>query len=103
MIGTQRGRVIDAQITIKTSDGTRTSGYRLITTLLDAHRYPAGELITIFHQRWEIETAYLEIKSSILGGRISGMSGPSRQPSSRRGRADGACLVKVVQTLGAPP
>jgi hypothetical protein len=69
-IGTLRVRVVDAQITIKTSDGTHTSGYRLITTLLDAHRYPAGELIKIYHQRWEIETAYLEIKSSILGGRV---------------------------------
>jgi len=69
-IGTVRVRVVDAQITVKTSDGTRTSGYRLITTLLDAHRYPASELIKIYHQRWEIETAYLEIKSSILGGRV---------------------------------
>jgi hypothetical protein len=69
-IGTLRVRVVDAQITVKTSDGTRTTGYRLITTLLDAHRYPAGELITICHQRWEIETAYLEIKSSVLGGRV---------------------------------
>jgi Insertion element 4 transposase N-terminal/Transposase DDE domain len=69
-IGTQRVRVIDAQITVKTSDGTRTSGYRLITTLLDPHRYPAGDLIRLYHRRWEIETAYLEIKSSILGGRV---------------------------------
>jgi hypothetical protein len=69
-IGTRRVRVIDAQITVKTSDGIRTSGYRLITTLLDPRRYPAGELITLYHQRWEIETAYLELKSSILGGRV---------------------------------
>jgi IS5 family transposase len=69
-IGTLRVRVVDAQITVKTSDGTRTAGYRLITTLLDPRRYPAGELITIYHQRWEIETAYLELKSSILGGRV---------------------------------
>jgi hypothetical protein len=69
-IGTLRVRVVDAQITVKTSDGTRTSGYRLITTLLDARRYPAAELITLYHQRWEIETAYLELKSSILGGRV---------------------------------
>jgi hypothetical protein len=69
-IGALRVRVIDAQITVKTSDGTRTSGYRLITTLLDARRYPASELITQYHQRWEIETAYLELKSSILGGRV---------------------------------
>ncbi|WP_246140609.1 IS4 family transposase [Micromonospora olivasterospora] len=69
-IGTLRVRVIDAQITIRTSDGTRTSGYRLITTLLDPHTHPAGELIKLYHRRWEIETAYLEIKSSILGGRV---------------------------------
>jgi len=70
VIGTVRVRVIDAQITVKTSDGTRTSGYRLITTLLDPRTHPAGELIKLYHRRWEVETAYLEIKSSILGGRV---------------------------------
>ena len=69
-IGTLRVRVIDAQISVTTTDGIRTGGYRLITTLLDPHRYPAGELIRLYHRRWEIETAYLEIKSSILGGRV---------------------------------
>jgi hypothetical protein len=69
-IGALRVRVIDAQITVTTSEGTRTGGYRLITTLLDANRYPAAQLITLYHQRWEIETAYLELKSSILGGRV---------------------------------
>jgi len=38
--------------------------------LLDHHRYTASELITLYHRRWEIETAYLELKSSILGGRV---------------------------------
>jgi hypothetical protein len=69
-IGTLRVRVIDAQITVTTSEGTRASGYRLITTLLNPNIHPAGELITLYHQRWEIETAYLELKSSILGGRV---------------------------------
>jgi hypothetical protein len=69
-IGTLRVRVIDAQISVTTSAGTRTSGYRLITTLLDPHTHPGAELITLYHQRWEIETAYLELKSSILGGRV---------------------------------
>jgi len=69
-IGTTRVRVIDAQITVRTAEGTRTGDYRLITTLLDAHRHPAGELIKLYHQRWEIETAYLELKSTILGGRV---------------------------------
>jgi hypothetical protein len=69
-IGTLRVRVIDAQISVKTTDGTRTGGYRLITTLLDPHTHPASELMKLYHRRWEIETAYLEIKSSILGGRV---------------------------------
>jgi hypothetical protein len=63
-------RVIDAQISITTTAGTHTSGYRLITTLLDPRTHPAAELVRLYHQRWEIETAYLELKSSILGGRV---------------------------------
>ena len=63
-------RVIECEITISTAAGRQTGVYRLATTLLDHHRYPAGELITLYHRRWEIETAYLELKSSILGGRV---------------------------------
>ena len=63
-------RVIDAEITIGTAAGTRTGVYRLITTLLDTDRHPAQALIRLYHERWEIETAYLELKSSILGGRV---------------------------------
>jgi len=69
-IGAVRVRVVECQITIATSAGRRTGAYRLATTLLDHHRYPAGALVTLYHQRWEIETAYLELKSSILGGRV---------------------------------
>jgi hypothetical protein len=63
-------RVIDAQISITTTTGTHTGGYRLITTLLNPLTHPAAELIRLYHQRWEIETAYLELKSSILNGRV---------------------------------
>lgn len=66
----RRLRVVEARITITTSTGIRTSDYRLLTTLLDPHTHPAAQLITLYHQRWEIETAYLELKSSILGGRV---------------------------------
>jgi transposase IS4-like protein/DDE family transposase len=69
-IGTTRIRVIEAEITITTAAGRATGLYRLATTLLDHRRYPAGELVRLYHQRWEIETAYLEIKSSILGGQV---------------------------------
>jgi hypothetical protein len=41
-----------------------------VSTRCNRHRHPATELIELYHQRWEIETAYLELKSSILGGRV---------------------------------
>jgi hypothetical protein len=63
-------RVIDAAITIATAKGQTTGVYRLVSTLLDPARYPAFEMVRLYHQRWEIETAYLELKSSILGGRV---------------------------------
>lgn len=69
-LGPLRVRVIEAEITIATIAGRHTGIYRLATTLLDPDRYPAGELIRLYHQRWEVETAYLELKSSILGGRV---------------------------------
>jgi hypothetical protein len=69
-IGTLTVRVIDARISITTAAGTHTGDYRLVTTLLDPRTHPAGELIRLYHQRWEIETAYLELKTSILGGRV---------------------------------
>lgn len=69
-LGSLRVRVIECEITISTTAGRQTGVYRLATTLLDHHQYPAGEVITLYHQRWEIETAYLELKSSILGGRV---------------------------------
>jgi hypothetical protein len=63
-------RVVDAEITVVTSAGRATGGYRLVTTLLDPAAFPAGDLVTLYHQRWEVETAFLELKSTILGGRV---------------------------------
>jgi hypothetical protein len=70
LLGGVRVRVIDAEITIATSAGRASGSYRLATTLTDAHSWPATALVALYHQRWEIETAYLELKSSILGGRV---------------------------------
>lgn len=41
--------------------------YRLVTTLHDPQQAPAVELAALYHERWEIETAYDEIKTHILG------------------------------------
>lgn len=69
-IGGTRVRVVECEITIATTAGRHTGAYRLATTLLDHYRYPASALVSLYHRRWEIETAYLELKSSILGGRV---------------------------------
>jgi len=63
-------RVICAEITVATNAGRATASYRLATTLTDPRSWPAAALVALYHQRWEIETAYLELKSSILGGRV---------------------------------
>jgi len=70
LLGGVEVRVVDAQVTIATRAGRASGSYRLATTLLDARSWPATTLVALYHQRWEIETAYLEPKSSILGGRV---------------------------------
>jgi transposase IS4-like protein/DDE family transposase len=52
VLGSVPVRVIDCEITISTAAGQHTGLYRLATTLLDHHRYPAAELATLYHQRW---------------------------------------------------
>ncbi|MEU1284549.1 IS4 family transposase [Kitasatospora sp. NPDC005856] len=69
-LGALTVRVIDAEIGIVTSKGTRTGHYRLLTTLTDPSTHPARELVRLYHERWEIETAYAELKSTVLGGRV---------------------------------
>jgi Insertion element 4 transposase N-terminal/Transposase DDE domain len=63
-------RVLDAQVTLTTAAGRRTGLYRLVTSLQDDRRHPAGSLAELYRERWEIETAYYELKSTILGGRV---------------------------------
>jgi hypothetical protein len=38
----------------------------LLTSLTDAERYPAQELIALYHERWETELAYDEVKTHLL-------------------------------------
>jgi hypothetical protein len=68
-IGPVEVQVINCEITITTAAGCRREVYRLITTVLDPD-IPATEIIELYHQRWEIETSFLELKSTTLGGRV---------------------------------
>ena len=44
--------------------------YRLITTVLAPKRAPARELAALYHDRWEIETAFDEFKTHLRGANI---------------------------------
>ena len=39
---------------------------RLLTSLLDDKKFPADELIALYHERWEIELGYSELKTRLL-------------------------------------
>jgi len=59
-----RVRVIEYQI-----EGVAET-YRLITTLLDDQAAPAEELAELYHERWEIETAFDELKTHLRGRQV---------------------------------
>lgn len=40
----------------------------LLTSMLDAELYPAVEVATLYHERWELELGYDEIKTEMLDG-----------------------------------
>jgi Insertion element 4 transposase N-terminal/Transposase DDE domain len=64
-------RIIDAHVSVTGADGSRTADhYRLITTLLDHHRFPAHRLIRLYHERWEIESAYYALRHTLLAGHV---------------------------------
>jgi hypothetical protein len=59
-------RVIDYTI----DDGREHPSYRLLTTLLDPAEATAAELAAAYHQRWEIELAFDELKTHQRGPRM---------------------------------
>lgn len=63
-----RVRVIEYAVTVTGAGGaTRTEAFRLVTTLLDWKDAPAAELAALYHQRWEAETGYCELKTRLRG------------------------------------
>jgi len=45
--------------------GFRTREITLVTTLLDAERYPLAELAALYRRRWEIETNFAHLKTTM--------------------------------------
>jgi hypothetical protein len=64
-------RIIEAGLRMSGTDGSQVHDtYRLITTLTDHHRYPATTLVRLYHERWEIESAYLALRHTMLAGHV---------------------------------
>ena len=67
-LGGQTLRVITAQIKVACADGTTiATEYRLLTTLTDHRADPAHILVRLYHERWEIETAFLALRHTLCG------------------------------------
>jgi hypothetical protein len=61
-------RVIQYAVTVTAAGGAaRTEAFRLVTTLLDWEQAPAAELAALYHQRWEAENGYGELKTRLRG------------------------------------
>lgn len=70
-INGHRFRIIDAQVTLTCADGSLVSDrYRIITTLLDHRTDPAIRIVGLYHERWEIESAFFALRDTLFGGRV---------------------------------
>jgi hypothetical protein len=77
-LGNLRVRVLDARITVTTSGGSRVSDhYRLATTLLDHRQDPASVLVRLYHERWEVESAFYALRHTLLDGLVLRSQDPS--------------------------
>ena len=70
-------RMIEFTVTVTDQAATSTrSRFRVLTTLLDEHAYPAARIAACYAERWQAEIVYKTIKTSLRGGdrRLRGQS-----------------------------
>jgi hypothetical protein len=64
-------RIIEYTITVSAADGgRRIEPFRLVTSLLDPAEAPAAEVAALYHQRWESELSYGELKTRLRGAAV---------------------------------
>ncbi len=91
----------------------RRRGFRpqtLITSLLDPALYPAAEIVALYHERWELELGFDEVKTHTLEREeaLLRSKAPARVEQELWGLALGYNLVRlamadVAQRVGLPP
>jgi Insertion element 4 transposase N-terminal/Transposase DDE domain len=71
ILGGVKLRIIEADITVTTRDGRRFGErYRLATTLTDPRTDPAATLVSLYHERWEVESAFYALRHTLLDGLV---------------------------------
>lgn len=61
-------RIIQYTVTVRPRVGLpRTETFRLVTSLLDPQLAPARQLALTYHERWEIENGFAELKNRLRG------------------------------------
>jgi len=55
------------EYTLDTENSDSPEKYRLITNILDHTQAPAEELAPLYHERWEVEGVFAEIKTRLCG------------------------------------
>lgn len=70
-------RAIAVTVVTDTPEGTRTSTWLFATTLRDWRTHPACDLVTCYHDRWEVEETFCSIKSTMLHGRVLRCGNPA--------------------------
>lgn len=70
-------RLIEFIVTSRDRNGrATTSRYRVLSTLLDHERYPAGQIAALYAERWQIELTYARLKVTLRepGTRLRGQT-----------------------------
>ncbi len=71
-------RLVEFTVTSRDRSGRpiKTSRYRVLTTLLDHHRYPADQIAALYAERWQIELTYARLKVTLRepGTRLRGQA-----------------------------
>jgi hypothetical protein len=90
-------RIVEYTITVTAADGSRREEpFRLVTSLLDPIQAPAAELAALYHERWESELGYAELKTRLRGAAVI-----LRSRSPELVRQEMFALLVVYQALCA--
>jgi hypothetical protein len=81
---------------------------RLLTSLMDATRYPSAEIAEVYHQRWELELAYDELKTEMGASCVLRSKSPERVNQEMWGLLQAYNLVRhemeqIADELDVPP